>query len=110
MGPVVYVKPDDDVRLYPEIPRDSREYKEIYAQRTSCERSNSAKKAGHKLERISRLKPLILFRLYLISIVEHAKAWLAEDRKVAGKDNIRLLCDPAVISRPISNQAMAKAG
>jgi hypothetical protein len=31
-----------------------------------------------------------LVRLYLISIVEHAKAWLAEDRKRLGDDSARL--------------------
>jgi hypothetical protein len=50
--------------------------------RTGCERSNSAKKEVYGLgNRPCRSAAHFLVRLYLVSIVEHAKAWLAEDRK-----------------------------
>ena len=32
-----------------------------------------------------------LVRLYLVSIIEHAKAWLAEDRKQLGDDPVALM-------------------
>ncbi|MBI4639496.1 MAG: hypothetical protein HY731_02310 [Candidatus Tectomicrobia bacterium] len=53
--------------------------------RSGCERSNSAKKIAHKFDqRPCRSEIHVLVRLYLISMVEHAKAWLSEDRKVMG--------------------------
>lgn len=40
-GRTVYVKNTDDIRLYPPIPRESKLYKTIYKDRTSCERVNN---------------------------------------------------------------------
>jgi len=82
MGPVVYVKSTDDPRLYPPIPRASPGYKTLMNLRTGCERSNSQKKEVYGLgKRPCRSDTHFLVRLYLVSIIEHAKAWLAEDRK-----------------------------
>jgi len=82
MGPVVYVKTTDDPRLYPPIPRASPEYKKLMNLRSGCERSNSIKKQAYRLgDRPCRSDTHFLVRLYLVSIIEHAKAWLAEDRK-----------------------------
>lgn len=87
MGPTVYVRSDSDPRHYPAIARDSQEYNKLYALRGGCERSNSTKKVTHKLEtRPCRSATHYLVRLYLISIAEHARAWLAEDRKAWGDD------------------------
>lgn len=91
-GPVIYVRPDQDLRHYPSIVRGSKEYKEIINLRSGCERSNATKKVVHKLgNRVCRSASHYLIRLYLISIVEHAKAWLAEDRKLVGGDLDNLL-------------------
>ncbi len=85
MGPIVTVSPKDDPRLYPLIARGSEKYLQIMNQRSSCERSNSTKKVTYKLgHRPCRSATHYLFRLSMISIIEHAKAWLAEDRKVLG--------------------------
>jgi hypothetical protein len=93
MGPVVYVRSDEDVRLYAEIARDSSLYKKIMNQRTGCERSNSTKKVTYKLgQRVCRNSSHYLMRLYIVSLIEHARAWLAEDRKMKGSD-IASLCD-----------------
>jgi hypothetical protein len=82
MGPVVSVRTADDPRLYPPIPRDSTTFKQLMAQRTGCERSNSFKKVASRLgERPCRSATQFLVRLYLVSLLEHACAWLAEDRK-----------------------------
>jgi hypothetical protein len=87
MGPVVYVRSDSDPRFYPNISRDSKEYKDLMALRTGCERSNSSKKCTYKLaQRPCRSAVHFLFRLYLISIIEHAKSWLFEDKKLFGDD------------------------
>lgn len=39
-GRTVYIKNHADLRFHPRIPRDSEEYKDIYRQRTACERLN----------------------------------------------------------------------
>jgi len=86
MGPVVYVRTADDPRLYPPIPRDSAAFKELMATRSGCERSNSFKKVASRLgERPCRSATQFLVRLYLVSLLEHACAWLAEDRKQRGE-------------------------
>jgi hypothetical protein len=98
MGPVVYVRSDQDPRLYPEIRRDSPLSKKIMYLRTGCERSNSTKKVTYKLgQRPCRNASHYLVRLYLVSILEHAKAWLAEDRKKYGEDWASLI-DPEKIN------------
>ena len=87
MGPVVYVKTTDDPRLYPPLPRSSPEFKELMKLRSCCERSNSTKKVTYHLgERPCRSATHYLVRLYLVSIIEHARAWLSEDRKIVGDD------------------------
>lgn len=81
MGPVVYVRTAADPRLYPPIPRDSATFKELMATRSGCERSNSFKKVTSRLgERPCRSATQFLVRLALVSLLEHARAWLAEDR------------------------------
>ena len=87
MGPLVFVRADSDPRFYPEIARDSKQFREIMHLRSGCERSNSTKKIVHHLgHRPCRSATHFLVRLYLVSIVEHAKAWLSDDRKALGED------------------------
>lgn len=93
MGPVVSVRTVDDPRLYPPIPRDSATFQQLMAQRTGCERSNSYKKVTSRLgERPCRSATQFLIRLYLVSLLEHACVWLAEDRKQGDNeaDNVTL--------------------
>lgn len=40
-GRTVYIKNNGDLRFQPRIPRDSRQYKDIYSERTACERVNN---------------------------------------------------------------------
>jgi len=92
MGPVVYVRTRDDPRLYPPLPRDSATFKALMATRSGCERSNSFKKVASRLgERPCRSATQFLIRLALVSLLEHACAWLAEDRKRDGEATIRPL-------------------
>ena len=87
MGPVNYVNADLEPRYYTQIPRDSKRFKQIMKLRTGTERSNSAKKTTYKLERrVCRNDSHFLFRLYIISLIEHAKAWMLQDRKKMGND------------------------
>ncbi|HJS83123.1 MAG TPA: transposase [Nitrososphaera sp.] len=92
MGPVVYVQSRENLRLYPQLARDSESYKEIMRLRSGCERSNSLKKVKYKLgQRVCRNAPHYLMRLHLVSVLEHAKAWLAQDRKLYGEESQCLL-------------------
>jgi hypothetical protein len=60
--------------------------------RSGCERSNSAKKEVYGLgNRPCRSATHFLVRLYLVSIIEHAKAWLAEDKKQLGDEPMTLI-------------------
>ena len=40
-GRTVHIKTKRDIRFYPRIPRDSERYREIYRERTACERINN---------------------------------------------------------------------
>jgi hypothetical protein len=60
--------------------------------RTGCERSNSMKKETYSLgDRPCRSATHFLVRLYLVSIIQHAKAWLSEDRKTLSDDPVALM-------------------
>ena len=97
-GPVVYIKTTDDPRLYLPIPRASPGYKKLMNLRTGCERSNSTKKETYRLaDRPCRSATHFLVRFYLVSIIEHAKAWLAEDRKKLGAKALEALDDPVAL-------------
>jgi len=92
MGPVVYVRTRDDPRLYPPIPRGTDTFKKLMNLRSGCERSNSQKKETYGLgNRPCRSAVHFLVRLYLVSIIEHAKAWLAEDKAKLGDNPVTLI-------------------
>jgi len=88
-GPVVSISSRDNPRLFPDIPRSSQKFKELYKLRTGTERSNAAKKEAYPFHR-ARLKSRAarLIRLYLIAIVEHRKAIYKEDTKGLSKEQI----------------------
>jgi hypothetical protein len=90
MGPVVSVRTTEDPRLYPPLPRDSATFQALMAPRSGCERSNSFKQVAARLgERPCRSATQLLIRLALMSLLEPAWAWLAEDRKRDGEATIR---------------------
>lgn len=92
LGPAVYIRTKDDPRLYPPIPRGTDTFKELMKLRSGCERSNSIKKEKYGLgDRPCRSATHFLVRAYLISIIEHARAWLAEDKKQLGDDPMALI-------------------
>ena len=91
-GPVVYVKTNDDPRLYPSVSRKSKQFKKLMNLRSGCERSNSVKKVTYKLgRRVCRNATHFLLRLYLISIVEHACVWLSDEYKKVSGDTKKLI-------------------
>lgn len=86
MGPTVSVAPENDPRLHPVIQRGSLQFKELYDSRTTCERSNSAKKKYFLMaEAKIRVMPYSFIRLTLISILEHSRAWVAEKYHLADR-------------------------
>jgi hypothetical protein len=82
MGPVVYVRTEDDPRLYPPIRRDTDNFAKLMKKRSACERSNSQKKETYRLsERPCRSNVHFLVRLYLISIIEPRFSGVSSDEK-----------------------------
>jgi hypothetical protein len=62
------------------------------AHRSGCERSNALKKDTYRLaERPRRSATHVLGRLALVSQMEQAQVWLAEDRAQVGDDSKALL-------------------
>jgi transposase len=51
-GKTFYLHPTDNIRLFPEIPRFSEQWKLLYNNRTSVERTNSELKEQHTLKNI----------------------------------------------------------
>jgi len=49
-GKIVYIRLKDHLRLLTPIPRNTEEWKEIYKQRTCCERVNNRILTDYKLE------------------------------------------------------------
>ena len=77
-GRTFYVKADDDLRLYPTIPRDSKEWKELYKQRTATERVNKQVLIDYGLENMKvRTKHRNFFFTIMASINIHLKAQLS---------------------------------
>lgn len=90
-GPYVSIKPDDDPRIHPAIPRDSNLYHELLASRSGCERSNSQKKQHYKLKyRKGRVMVYTFIMTALASLLEHSASWVRDDfkdRKI-NKENV----------------------
>jgi len=84
MAPVVNLSIDQNPRLCPPVPRNSPRHEQLYNLRTGCERSYSVKKEFFNLEGARhRRKSFWLIRLYLLAVLQHARAWVAnEDPKV----------------------------
>lgn len=78
-GPSVTVSPRDDPRLFPEIPRNSTQYRTLYKLRSGTERSNNLKKGVYALPGCRhRRASFWLIRLHLAGLLQHAKAWVAD--------------------------------
>lgn len=79
IGPLVRISCDTDPRIHPNIPRDSKHYKDLYDKRSGCERSNSMKKYTYQLS-IMRVRTMSYsyIRLLFASILEHSRVWVHE--------------------------------
>lgn len=79
-GPTVTIKTRDNPRLCPPLPRNSARFQQLYNLRSGCERSNSVKKEIFQLEAARhRRASFWLTRLHLIAVLQHARAWVADE-------------------------------
>ena len=75
-GRTVYIKTNGDLRYFPTIPRDSKRYKDLYAERTACERvNNRVLNNYHLLDLKIRGDCHYSFWTMLIGICIHLDAW-----------------------------------
>ncbi|RKI35840.1 hypothetical protein D7V86_24530 [bacterium D16-51] len=74
-GRTVYIKNHGDLRFHPRIPRDSEEYRQIYSERTACERVNNRVLNDYCLQYLKiRGKDHFSFWAMLIGICIHLDA------------------------------------
>ena len=78
-GRTVYIKPDDDLRLFPPIARHSETYKEKLRQRSGAERTNKRIFVDYDVEKGStRSTKHRFFRIMLAAINIHLDTWLKQ--------------------------------
>jgi hypothetical protein len=80
MGYTRYIKSEADLRLFPPIPRDSKRFKTLYAQRSASERQNSVADS-YRVDRCHRNSAYTLIRLAFVNICKHARIREAERTK-----------------------------
>lgn len=71
MGHTLYLKSEADLRLFPPIPRDSKRFKHLAAQRSGTERQNAVADR-YKIDRCHRNAAYTLIRLTFVNICKHA--------------------------------------
>lgn len=75
-GRTVYIKNHADLRFQPRIPRDSEQYKNLYKERTACERINDRVLNDYCLQHLMvRGRDHFSFWGMLIGICIHLDAW-----------------------------------
>jgi len=76
-GRTIYIKPDDDPRLFPAVARNSRTFKEKLKERSGAERTNKRIFIDYDVEKgHTRSTKHRFFRTVLASINIHLDAWL----------------------------------
>lgn len=80
MGDTRYIKSEADLRLLPPIPRDSKRFKDLYAQRSASERQNAVADS-YRVDRCHRNAAYTLIRLTFVNICKHARIREAERTK-----------------------------
>jgi hypothetical protein len=80
LGPFVYIKSEEDPRLFPPLNRDSKLFREIAKQRSASERINFINDS-YKLEKTCRNADYGLIRLTIANIAHHASVRYAEAKK-----------------------------
>jgi hypothetical protein len=89
MAPVVSLSIVQNPRLCPPVPRNSPLHEKLYNLRSGCERSFSAKKTCFNLQAARHCrKSFWLIRLYLMAVLQHAKAWVANEDPMTLVDHL----------------------
>ena len=78
----IYIKSKEDPRLYPPIPRQSRQFKDIYKQRSASERINFINDS-YSLDKSCRNADYGLIRLTFANIAHHAVIRYKEEKESA---------------------------
>lgn len=80
-GRVVYTHPQDNLRLYPKIPRHRRTWKQFYDHRTAAERVFKRQKLDFKRTGFkTRSKSRQLFYALLTALAIHVETWYHQDQ------------------------------
>jgi hypothetical protein len=88
-APVVNLSVSQNPRLCPPVPRNSARHAELYALRSGCERSFSVKKERFRLEDARHRRwSFWIIRLYLIAVLQHARAWVVDQDPMALVDHL----------------------
>lgn len=80
-GRTIYIKTEGSLRFHPRIPRGSEEYKNIYSERTACERVNNRVLNNYHLQEMKiRGDDHFSFWTMLICICIHLDAWYKTEK------------------------------
>lgn len=76
-GRTIYIKPDDDPRLFPPVPRDTRLFKETYKRRTTVERGNKRIFEDYQVEACRSRSSRLRFSMATFAAINiHLDAWI----------------------------------
>jgi len=82
-----YLPSATNLRYFPEIPRDSHRFKELYRERSGVERSNAVEDS-YKLDRRHRNAVYGLIRLTFVNICKHARIRWMERLKLTSRTEL----------------------
>lgn len=88
LGPLVFIKSETDNRMFPPIPRDSKQFKELQKLRSGSERCNAVSDSYH-IDGAHRNANYGLIRLTLACIVMHCVNRYQEKLKNVSADRMR---------------------
>lgn len=76
-GRTIYLKPDDDPRLFPPVSRGSKEFKDVLKRRTTVERTNKRLFIDYKIESGKSQSSKMRFTLATFAAINiHLDAWI----------------------------------
>lgn len=76
-GKTLYIKPEDDPRLFPPVPRDTLLFKSIFKRRTSVERGNKRIFEDYRVEGYRSRSKKLRFALAAFAVANiHLDAWV----------------------------------
>lgn len=98
-GKGLYIPSDTNERYFPEIPRDSKRFKDLMKERTGVERSNAVEDSYH-LDRCTHHAPYGLVRLTLVNIAKHARLRWLDRTKTETAHTLVLQTRDALLAEP----------